>query len=54
MDKKENEKVEKTTLSSEFVCSVHGWITMEDQKKRAKELEKRTEPSVSKGDSSKG
>lgn len=43
MDNKEkNMKVEKTTNSSEFICSTYHWLPLEEQKKKAKEMEEMT------------
>ena len=41
-NKEKNKKVEKTTKSIEFICSTYHWLPLEEQKKRAKEMEEMT------------
>ena len=41
--KKKDKKEEKDKASGEFIPSYFGWITLDEQKKRAEELNKKTE-----------
>lgn len=44
-NKRENIKAEDTTKYGEFISSFDGWLTFEEQKKRANHLENNTKMS---------